>query len=171
MQPSGMTACKTSSSRSSIGDATLQASTAVLHTHTPTEHVVSIAPIRRNFVRYCEWTDSYLQGYMIEFHVQKCPCLSRETFVSTHPAYSIALDGYVATESFLEIHPTGPYRNFNHYEIVDRSCCARCRVGRDLRCTPKDQRRNRSTRRTGTIHRGGCAHRRHLRLPRQRSQK
>lgn len=56
---------------------------------------------------------------MIELHVQKCSGLSREAFTSTHPAYSIALDGYVAAEPFLEIHPTGPYRNFNHHEAVD----------------------------------------------------
>jgi hypothetical protein len=61
---------------------------------------------------------------VIELHVQKCSGLARETFISTHPAYSIALDGYVAAEPFLEIHPTGPYRNFNHHEAVDRSCTA-----------------------------------------------
>lgn len=77
-----------------------------------------------------DWTD---KAYMIELHVQKCPGLSREVFVSTHPAYSIALDGYVATEPFLEILPTGPYRNFNHHEVVDRSCttatCEQARRG------------------------------------------
>lgn len=59
---------------------------------------------------------------MIELHVERCAGLTREGFVATHPPYSIALDGYVATEPFLELTATGPYRNFNHHEVVDRSC-------------------------------------------------
>jgi hypothetical protein len=48
--------------------------------------------------------------------------VTRDDFISSHPAYSIALDGYVSGEPFLEIRPHGPYRNFNHHEAVDRSC-------------------------------------------------
>jgi hypothetical protein len=48
--------------------------------------------------------------------------VDRETFLSTHPPYSIALDGYVRGEPFLAIREQGPYRNFNHHESVDRSC-------------------------------------------------
>jgi hypothetical protein len=59
---------------------------------------------------------------MIELHVRPGPSLSREEFVTTHPPFSIALDGYVGTEPFLHLTPAGPYRNFNHHEIVDRSC-------------------------------------------------
>lgn len=45
-----------------------------------------------------------------------------DDFLSSHPPYSIALDGYVAGQPFLEVRPQGPYRNFNHHEAVDRSC-------------------------------------------------
>lgn len=48
--------------------------------------------------------------------------VSREDFAPTHPPFSIALDGYVAGEPFLELGERGPYRNFNHHEAVDRSC-------------------------------------------------
>ena len=48
--------------------------------------------------------------------------ISRDEFVSTHPPFSIALDGYVHAEPFLETTENGPYRNFNHHESVDRSC-------------------------------------------------
>lgn len=48
--------------------------------------------------------------------------IGREEFL-THPAYAIALDGYVNTEPFLYLDTcAGPYRNFNHHEVVDRSC-------------------------------------------------
>jgi hypothetical protein len=59
---------------------------------------------------------------MIELHVRPGPGMSREEFVATHPPYSIALDGYVGAEPFLHLAPAGPYRNFNHHEVVDRSC-------------------------------------------------
>jgi len=59
---------------------------------------------------------------MIELHVRPGPSLTREEFVRKHPPYSIALDGYVGTEPFLHLTPAGPYRNFNHHEVVDRSC-------------------------------------------------
>jgi len=59
---------------------------------------------------------------MIELHVRLGPSLTREEFVRKHPPYSIALDGYVGTEPFLHLTPAGPYRNFNHHEVVDRSC-------------------------------------------------
>ncbi len=45
-----------------------------------------------------------------------------DDFLSSHPPYSVALDGYVAGQPFLEVRPQGPYRNFNHHEAVDRSC-------------------------------------------------
>jgi hypothetical protein len=48
--------------------------------------------------------------------------VTRDEFVATHPPYSIALDGYVHGEPFLETRDAGPYRNFNHHEAVDRSC-------------------------------------------------
>jgi hypothetical protein len=48
--------------------------------------------------------------------------VSREEFVSTHPPFSIALDGYVRGQPFLHVADDGPYRNFNHHESVDRSC-------------------------------------------------
>jgi hypothetical protein len=48
--------------------------------------------------------------------------VTRDDFVASHPPFSIALDGYVSGQPFLEIRPQGPYRNFNHHEAVDRSC-------------------------------------------------
>lgn len=59
---------------------------------------------------------------LITLHVRPGPALAREPFIATHPPYSIALDGYVSTEPFLQMTPAGPYRNFNHHEAVDRSC-------------------------------------------------
>ncbi len=59
---------------------------------------------------------------MIELHVRPGPAIRRAEFVETHPPYSIALDGYVHGEPFLELRPDGPMRNFNHHEVVDRSC-------------------------------------------------
>jgi hypothetical protein len=56
---------------------------------------------------------------MIELTVKPGPAISRDEFVATHPPFSIALDGYVSGEPFLA---PGPYRNFNHHEVVDRSC-------------------------------------------------
>jgi hypothetical protein len=56
---------------------------------------------------------------MIELVVRPGPAVSRAEFVSTHPRFSVALDGYVSGEPFLA---PGPYRNFNHHEVVDRSC-------------------------------------------------
>ena len=58
----------------------------------------------------------------IEINVKPGPALTREEFLNTHPPYSIALDGYVFGEPFLEVTHAGPYRNFNHHESVDRSC-------------------------------------------------
>lgn len=60
------------------------------------------------------------QEMPIELHLKPGPAITREEFLETHPPYSIALDGYVFGEPFLE--PEGPYRNFNHHEAVDRSC-------------------------------------------------
>jgi hypothetical protein len=59
---------------------------------------------------------------MIELHVRPGPGISRAEFVASHPPYSIALDGYVAAEPFLDLAADGPRRNFNHHEVVDRSC-------------------------------------------------
>jgi len=56
----------------------------------------------------------------IELVVAPGPALTREQFVSTHAPYSVALDGYVFGEPWLDV--AGPYRNFNHHETVDRSC-------------------------------------------------
>lgn len=58
----------------------------------------------------------------IELHVKPGPALTRTEFVATHEPYSIALDGYVFGEPWLEVGPRGPWRNFNHHESVDRSC-------------------------------------------------
>jgi hypothetical protein len=58
----------------------------------------------------------------IELTVKPGPALTREQFLATHPPYSIALDGYVFGEPWLAVQPSGPYRNFNHHETVDRSC-------------------------------------------------
>lgn len=57
---------------------------------------------------------------MIELVVRPGPAVTRAAFVATHPPFSIALDGYVQGEPFLDRR--GPYRNFNHHEVVDRSC-------------------------------------------------
>jgi hypothetical protein len=59
---------------------------------------------------------------LITLEVQPGPGLDKVEFIKTHPPYSIALDGYVSTEPFLHTTPEGPFRNFNHHEIVDRSC-------------------------------------------------
>src|SRR5262249_252943 len=59
-------------------------------------------------------------GFMIQLVVRPGPAVTREEFISSHPPFSIALDGYVRGEPFLEVR--GPYRNFNHHEAVDRSC-------------------------------------------------
>lgn len=61
-------------------------------------------------------------GHMIELVVRPGPALTREQFLATHPGYSVALDGYVFGAPWLATTPDGPYRNFNHHEIVDRSC-------------------------------------------------
>jgi hypothetical protein len=70
---------------------------------------------------------------MIELHVRPGPGISRDQFLTTHPGYSVALDGYVAGEPWLAMTPAGPYRNFNHHEVVDRSCtsatCEQARRG------------------------------------------
>src|SRR5262245_33457249 len=59
----------------------------------------------------------------IEICVRPGPALTREEFLSTHPPFSVALDGYVYGEPWLVVTPEGsPYRNFNHHETVDRSC-------------------------------------------------
>jgi hypothetical protein len=58
----------------------------------------------------------------IELHIKPGPAITRAQFLEDHPPYSIALDGYVFGEPFLEITARGPYRNFNHHEAVDRSC-------------------------------------------------
>jgi len=70
---------------------------------------------------------------VIELHVRPGPALSREEFLTSHAPYSIALDGYVHGEPFLELRARGPYRNFNHHEAIDRSCtiatCEQARRG------------------------------------------
>lgn len=59
----------------------------------------------------------------VELHVKPGPAITRAEFLASHPPYSIALDGYVFGEPFLEIDAAGrPWRNFNHHEVVDRSC-------------------------------------------------
>ena len=63
----------------------------------------------------------------VELYIVPGKIVDREDFVKSHPPFSIALDGYVAAPPFFEITPTGPYRNFNHHEMVDRTCtCATC---------------------------------------------
>ncbi len=58
----------------------------------------------------------------VSLHIHPGKTVSREEFAKTHPPFSIALDGYVSGEPFLETVEQGPYRNFNHHEAVDRSC-------------------------------------------------
>lgn len=58
----------------------------------------------------------------IQLVVRPGPALTRAQFLATHEPYSIALDGYVLGEPWLELSPEGPRRNFNHHESVDRSC-------------------------------------------------
>jgi hypothetical protein len=54
-----------------------------------------------------------------ELHVHsEIPPLSWDEFRATHPAGSIALDGYVGEGP--KYDPTGPYDNLNHHEGVDR---------------------------------------------------
>jgi hypothetical protein len=63
----------------------------------------------------------------VELHIVPGKTITPEEFLKTHPPFSIALDGYVRGKPFLEMTPSGPYRNFNHHELVDRSCtCATC---------------------------------------------
>jgi hypothetical protein len=70
---------------------------------------------------------------VIELHVRPGPAHTRAAFVAEHPPFSIALDGYVHGEPFLELTDRGPFRNFNHHEAVDRSCtiatCEQARRG------------------------------------------
>ena len=56
----------------------------------------------------------------IDLVVAPGPALTREHFTATHAPYSVALDGYVFGEPWLDA--SGPFRNFNHHETVDRSC-------------------------------------------------
>ncbi len=58
----------------------------------------------------------------IDLVVRPGPAVTRQQFLTTHPPFAIALDGYVFGEPWLELTPDGPYRNFNHHEAVDRSC-------------------------------------------------
>jgi hypothetical protein len=58
----------------------------------------------------------------IDIRIVPGAIVERAEFVANHPPYSIALDGYVRGEPFLQHTPDGPYRNFNHHESVDRSC-------------------------------------------------
>ncbi len=63
----------------------------------------------------------------VELKIVPGKTVTREEFLKTHPPFSIALDGYVQGEPFLATTPNGPYRNFNHHELVDRTCtCATC---------------------------------------------
>jgi hypothetical protein len=72
-------------------------------------------------------------GAMIELQTRPGPAVMRDVFLATHPPFSIALDGYVFGEPFLEVNARGPFRNFNHHELVDRSCtsatCEQARRG------------------------------------------
>jgi hypothetical protein len=68
---------------------------------------------------------------MIDLVVRPGPALTREQFLGSHPGYSVALDGYVFGAPWLTSTPEGPYRNFNHHELVDRSCTsATCKQAR-----------------------------------------
>jgi hypothetical protein len=58
----------------------------------------------------------------IELVVRPGPAITRDQFLSTHPPFSVALDGYVFGEPWLRVTDRGPFRNFNHHETVDRSC-------------------------------------------------
>jgi hypothetical protein len=59
---------------------------------------------------------------LIDLVIRPGPALTREQFLASHPGYSVALDGYVFGPPWLTTTPDGPYRNFNHHELVDRSC-------------------------------------------------
>lgn len=58
----------------------------------------------------------------IKLNIRPGTIVRRDEFSQTHPPYSIALDGYVIGQPFLDQSAKGPYRNFNHHEAVDRSC-------------------------------------------------
>jgi len=58
----------------------------------------------------------------IDLVVTPGPALSRTAFIESHAPFSVALDGYVFGEPWLDVSGAGPYRNFNHHEAVDRSC-------------------------------------------------
>lgn len=63
----------------------------------------------------------------VELKIVPGKIVDPEGFLKTHPPFSIALDGYVQGQPFLTTTSSGPYRNFNHHELVDRSCtCATC---------------------------------------------
>ncbi|MDP2345421.1 MAG: hypothetical protein Q8O67_31040 [Deltaproteobacteria bacterium] len=69
----------------------------------------------------------------IELETRPGPAVMRDVFLASHPPFSVALDGYVFGEPFLEVNERGPWRNFNHHELVDRSCtsatCEQARRG------------------------------------------
>src|ERR1043166_1062082 len=58
----------------------------------------------------------------IELVPRPGPARPRADSPTTHEPYSIALDGYVFGPPFLVVDARGPFRNFNHHEVVDRSC-------------------------------------------------
>jgi hypothetical protein len=63
---------------------------------------------------------------MINFIAEPGVILSWDEFTQTKPPYSIALDGYVSSES--EFDPDGPYMNLDHHSglrrLNTRSTCA-----------------------------------------------
>jgi len=70
---------------------------------------------------------------MIEFIAKPREVVSWIEFCSTHPRFSIALDGYVPEGPIYQPpEKGGPRRNFNHHEGVDRlatrSTCAQVYV-------------------------------------------
>jgi hypothetical protein len=59
---------------------------------------------------------------VIDLVVAPGPAVTKDTFLAG-PGHAIALDGYVFGPPFLVVDGArGPYRNFNHHEVVDRSC-------------------------------------------------
>ncbi|MBS3148394.1 hypothetical protein J4219_05900 [Candidatus Woesearchaeota archaeon] len=58
---------------------------------------------------------------MIHLIVKPGEVIQWDEFCETHPAYSIALDGYVrGAPRFQDAKEGGPRQNFNHHEDVDR---------------------------------------------------
>jgi hypothetical protein len=93
----------------------------------------------------------------IDVVVRPGPALTRAQFLDTHEPYSVALDGYVTGEPWLHVTSSGPYRNFNHHEVVDRSCTsATCEQARRAVVLGFYDLFRRGGERTATLHANDC---------------